>query len=183
MPRSPMDHLVMSFRPDNALDIIMGNTTILLVVNPSEAVQKYTGRMVLHTTPYPDDDDSCSEYVTSLGLTPEALPGSALVALLTVGKVFEYNQMTFAMDDKRHGFGVDLAGWQNEVGATGFSVWGIPIDRVECLVEPVVDVIGDYIDNDIFVANEDPLLMQAVKLALKRETQKIDWTDFKKLIG
>lgn len=170
MPKSVMDHIAISLRPDTALDILLGRVGVYLMVDPDDGMLGYKGRALIHTAGYPDDDPTCLQNLILAGVpTIEDWAAFAIHGWVEITEVKRYDYVTFAIDHELHGSGTDLNRFKAEMQIMDGEVYGIVMRNPEILETPVFDVLRDeheIVDGDIW-SPASPIEMLSFKMALR----------------
>lgn len=167
MPRSPMDHVAFSCEPDTCLAYLLGGFQAIVCFDMDEGMQKYTGRLLLHTTGY---DEESVKNLANLGYSPDDMPAYSIQGWVEVKEIKRYDPITFAIDHKLHHQGTDLGALLRETENIGADCYGIIVHKPLALQEPIYDVLRD--EHEImpgdFWSPQAPMELQAFKMALDR---------------
>jgi hypothetical protein len=177
MARNIMDTLAVSLPPDEAAALLAGVYTTLVVFEPAENVIRYSGRMLIHSLGFPDEDEevkaNCRLILNKLGFTEETFPAYCIQGWITVKGLKLYNEDTFAEDANLHGCGESLMLYQAQNATPGAQTWGIMLKDPFIIDPPVVDVIPPAgIDRGDLWLPDNPFQMEAFKLALSSVVER-----------
>jgi len=171
MARNVTDTLAISLPPDEAAGILSGIFNTFVVFDPTEQVTRYSGRILIHSLGFPDEDEqikrNCSLILANLGYDEQTFPAYAIQGWATVKQVKLYDGDSFANDADLHGCGDNLMLYQAQNATPGTQTWGIVIKDPFIIDPPVFDVIPPKgIDQGDLWLPQDPFQLEAFKLAL-----------------
>ncbi|MEA5566940.1 GIY-YIG nuclease family protein [Anabaena sp. UHCC 0399] len=158
-------HLAVSLHPEEALPVLAGECTILLIREPSNQVLNYKGStLLIHILDFYNSEEK-EEYIASYGLNEETFSTYSIAGWITVENVFRYDAESFASDKDLHLQDNDFGYYQEH---SGDDVWGISLTEPVLLNPPICDVLQpEGIDNGDIWRPENLSHLEAFQFALK----------------
>ncbi len=161
-------HLAVSLHPEDALPVLAGECTVLLICEPSNQVSNYkSSTLLIHILDFFDLEDK-QEYIAYYGFNEETFSTYSIAGWITVENVFKYDAKSFASDRELHLQENDFSYYQTHWGNEGCDVWGISLKEPVVLNPPICNVLqpeGIY-NGDIWQP-ENLSHIEAFKFALK----------------
>lgn len=181
-------HVALSLHPSDAIFILTGEYTRIVVFGMTEFEIRYRNRLLIHTLAFSEDDnqdtsDSPKEIFSELylvtlellgqfGLDQESFPAHAIQGWVIVDNIFKYDPETFAIDMDAHGKGDDLDAYRIERGFTEGDAWCIQVSAPVLLKKaiPIYEPEGTQDGYFWFPASERDI--KSFRHALKYTTPK-----------
>ncbi len=136
--------LAVSLCPEEAVCYLAGIYTTLAVFDPTNIVQTYRGRILIHSLGFPDEPELkplCHQILEEFGFDEDTFPALSIQGLATVSDVFLYNEDKFVADREAHGHDMSLLSYQADAEKIGYNTWGVKLSDTYFLERPVCDVM------------------------------------------
>lgn len=168
-------HLAVSLFPDDAIAILTGVYTVIVVFDPDDRVLNYKGsKLLIHTLNFPNEPElvsECKQILAQVSLDEDSFPEFSIQGWAMVRTVFQYDSEKFLADKQAHGWDCSL---KELLELNGFSenttCWGVLLESPAILQNPICDVVVDEIlDGDLWSPGHE-FQVAAFKEALEAPT-------------
>jgi hypothetical protein len=175
-------HLAISVYPDEAVLILHGAITKIVLFGINELVVKYEGRLLIHTLGFYEEfepefrdqfKENCLNILNNFELDQETFPAHAIQGWVNVQKIFKYDKDSFAIDKDAHGKGEDLDEYRIECGFSECDAWCVEVNQPVLFEEPIpLTEPEDVQEGDPWLPTSE-LEIGAFRLALENTVQEI----------
>ncbi|UBF29435.1 GIY-YIG nuclease family protein [Kovacikia minuta CCNUW1] len=173
-------HLAISIYPDEALPILTGITTKLIVFEITDLLG-YKGKLLIHTLDFYEEfepssriwlQENCLRFLKKFGLNQEMFSVPAIQGWIEVDNIFKYDQESFARDEDAHGRGADLHTYKLECGFPESDAWCIEVSQPVFFEYPIpLPEPEDIYEKDLWFPISE-LEIKAFRLALNSQSSQ-----------